>query len=112
MVLLIFACCLGVDGLVHTRPTKHFFARSKAAPQMQLPQPWDAPRALRTAFFFNSPAQVLDRLGLGRPKQARPDGLVWSSARSDLATWGQLDDVVSERTVKSRPSIGSVAHIT
>jgi len=93
LVLLLF--CGGVDGLGPSRPAKSHFARSVATPQMQMPQPWDAPRALRTALFFNSPAQVQSRMGLGLSKPTRPDGLVWSAERPDLATWGPLDDVVS-----------------
>jgi len=94
MRLLLNALCVtAAAGLLAGRPAP---VRGSVVPRMQLPQPWDAGRAFKTALFYNGPAQVLDRFGLGPPKPSRPDGLVWSAERPELAQWGQLDDVVRQ----------------
>jgi len=91
---LLVAICVGAgDGLV--LPAGQRLAHGGAQPKMQLtPQSWDARRALKTALFFNGPAQILDRFGLGPRKPSRPEGLLWSASTPELAQWGQLDDVV------------------
>ena len=61
-------------------------------------QPWDLRRFAKTAFFFNSPEEVLKRVPL--PGRRAPtlgvDGELFSStaARPSLLQFGPLDDVV------------------
>lgn len=65
-------------------------ARSRL-PLMQ--QPWDLPRFIETANFFNGPAQQLKRL-FPSEKRGVSGGLLWGAERLDLLEFGPLDDVV------------------
>jgi len=57
-------------------------------------RPWDLQRFAQTAFFFNSPQEVLKRLPVpGRPAPALKDNVLWSKD-VPLLEWGSLDDVV------------------
>lgn len=81
--------------------------------------PWDLRRFAKTAFFFNSPEEVLKRLPV--PGRAAPkldaDGLLWAASkpRQSRLEFGPLDDVVmggvseSDFTAASGSEFGSFA---
>ena len=63
---------------------------------ISMQQPWDLPRFVETAAFFNGPGEVLKRFVPSSKRPVGRDGLIWSAAaeRLDLLEWGPLDDVV------------------
>ena len=59
-------------------------------------QPWDLRRFAKTAFFFNKPEDVLQRMlpdFVQSEKVIQEDGTIWS-AQNRMVEWGPLDDVV------------------
>ena len=59
-------------------------------------QPWDLRRFAKTAFFFNKPEDVLQRMlpdFVQSEKVIQEDGTIWS-AQNRMLEWGPLDDVV------------------
>lgn len=60
----------------------------------RMQQPWDLPRFIQTANFFNGPVQQLKRILPSSTKPLGRDGLIWGAGRFDLLEWGALDDVV------------------
>ena len=61
---------------------------------LSMAQPWDLGRFARTAIFFNSPQDVLQRLSPLKPPPNPCDGVLWSAAQSTRLQFGPLDDVV------------------
>ena len=66
------------------------------AASLAMAQPWDLQRFAKTAFFFNSPQEVLKRVPLpGRQAPSLgPDAMLFSASSSSLLEFGPLDDVV------------------
>ena len=81
--------------LLSVVPPRPAAAPSVRVPSVRMQQPWDLPRFVETATFFNGPGEVLKRI---LPSPPRPpvgrNGLIWGASRLDLLEFGPLDDVV------------------